>query len=55
MHNFVKKLSLVLFGVIAGVMISLNFSAVADKTLKAELPPSPDRRATRVYTGIWSN
>lgn len=58
MHNFVKKLSLVLFGVIAGVMISLNFSAVADKTLKAELPPLPIeelRAFTQVFGRIKSD
>lgn len=58
MHNFVKKLSLILFGVIAGVMISLNFSAVADKTLKAELPPLPIeelRAFTQVFGRIKSD
>lgn len=58
MDNFVKKLSLVFFGVIAGVMISLNFSAVADKALKAELPPLPIeelRAFTQVFGRIKSD
>lgn len=58
MHNFVKKLSLILFGVTAGVMISLNFSAGADKALKAELPPLPIeelRAFTQVFGRIKSD
>lgn len=58
MHNFVKKLSLIFFGVAAGVMISLNFSAVADKALKAELPPLPIeelRAFTQVFGRIKSD
>lgn len=58
MDNFVRKLSLVFFGVITGVMISLNFSAVADKALKAELPPLPIeelRAFTQVFGRIKSD
>ena len=58
MHNFIKKLSLILSGVAAGVMISLNFSAVADKALKAELPPLPIeelRAFTQVFGRIKSD
>ncbi len=58
MHNFIKKFSLILFGVAAGVMISLNFSAVADKALKAELPPLPIeelRAFTQVFGRIKSD
>lgn len=58
MHNFVKKLSLVLSGVAAGVLISLNFSAVADKALQAELPPLPIeelRAFTQVFGRIKSD
>ncbi|SDY20861.1 S41 family peptidase [Nitrosomonas sp. Nm33] len=58
MHNFMKKLSLILLGVAAGVMISLNFSAVADKALKTELPPLPIeelRAFTQVFGRIKSD
>ncbi|MDV6344967.1 S41 family peptidase [Nitrosomonas sp. Is37] len=58
MHNFIKKLSLILLGVAAGVMISLNFSAVADKALKTELPPLPIeelRAFTQVFGRIKSD
>lgn len=58
MHNLIKKLSLILLGVAAGVMISLNFSAVADKALKAELPPLPIeelRAFTQVFGRIKSD
>lgn len=37
MRNFMNKISLVFIGIIAGVMVSLNFSAIADKEIKEEL------------------
>ncbi len=41
MRNILKKTSLVLIGIIAGVMISLNYSAVANKESKTRLHPLP--------------
>lgn len=41
MRNFMKKISLVFVGIIAGVMVSLNFSAIADKEIKEELQTLP--------------
>lgn len=41
MRNIIKKTGLVLIGVIAGVMISLNFSAIANKESKTHLHPLP--------------
>lgn len=58
MHKLVNKVSLVVLGIIAGVMISLNFSAVADKTLKDELPALPIeelRAFTQVFGRIKSD
>jgi C-terminal processing protease CtpA/Prc len=58
MHKLVNKVSLVVLGIIAGVMISLNFSAIADKTLKDELPALPIeelRAFTQVFGRIKSD
>ncbi|MDP1558698.1 MAG: S41 family peptidase [Nitrosomonas sp.] len=41
MHNILKKLGFILFGAVAGVMLSLNFSAVANKETKEVLHPLP--------------
>lgn len=41
MRNIIKKTGLILVGIIAGVMISLNFSAVANKESQARLHPLP--------------
>lgn len=41
MRNFMNKISLVFVGIIAGVMVSLNFSAIADKEIKQELQTLP--------------
>lgn len=41
MHNILKKLGFILFGAIAGVMLSLNFSAVANKETKEIVHPLP--------------
>ncbi len=41
MHNLMNKISLVFIGVIAGVMVSLNFSAIANKEIKEELQTLP--------------
>jgi len=41
MRNFMNKISLIFIGIIAGVMVSLNFSAIADKEVKEELQTLP--------------
>ncbi|MBE7527616.1 S41 family peptidase [Nitrosomonas sp.] len=41
MRNFMKKTGLVFIGIIAGIMVSLNFSAIADKEIKEELQTLP--------------
>lgn len=58
MYKLVNKVSLVVLGVIAGVMISLNFSAIADKTLRDEpsaLPIEELRAFTQVFGRIKSD
>lgn len=41
MRNFMKKTSLILFGIVTGIMVSLNFSAIADKGMRGELQALP--------------
>jgi carboxyl-terminal processing protease len=41
MRNFMKKTSLILFGIVTGIMVSLNFSAIADKGIRDELQALP--------------
>jgi carboxyl-terminal processing protease len=41
MRNFMKKTSLILFGIVTGIMVSLNFSAIADKGITDELQALP--------------
>ncbi len=41
MRNFMKKTSLILFGIIVGIMVSLNFSAIAEKSTRDELQTLP--------------
>jgi carboxyl-terminal processing protease len=41
MRNFMKKTSLILFGIVTGIMVSLNFSAIADKGIRDELQTLP--------------
>ena len=41
MRNFMKKTSLIFVGVVAGIMVSLNFSAIADKQIRDELHTLP--------------
>lgn len=58
MHNTIKKIGLVLIGTLAGVMISLNFSAVADKATQQVVHPLPIeelRSFTQVFGRIKSD
>ena len=41
MRNFMKKTSLILFGIVTGIMVSLNFSAIAEKGIRDELQALP--------------
>jgi len=58
MHNKLEKFSLLLIGAVAGVMLSLNFSAVADKETNKILLPLPVeelRAFTEVFGRIKTN
>lgn len=58
MHNTIKKIGLVLFGVFTGVIVSLNFSAVANKTNQEVIHPLPIeelRSFTQVFGRIKSD
>lgn len=52
MRSKLQKLSLVLTGVIAGILISLNFSASADRSVLAPLPVEELRAFTDVFNAI---
>ena len=52
MRNKLQKLSLVLTGVLAGVLISLNFSASADRSALAPLPVEELRAFADVFNAI---
>jgi len=57
MRGKLHHIGLILFGALAGIMISLNFSAVADKTVGAAAPlPIDELRAfTEVFSKIKSD
>src|SRR5256886_3004709 len=50
MHNKFRNIGLIFIGVIAGVLISLNFQAVADRAARTVLPIEElrDRKSTRL-------
>ena len=52
MRSKLQKLSLILTGVIAGILISLNFSASADRSALAPLPVEELRAFTDVFNAI---
>src|SRR5260370_6128132 len=52
MHSKLKQLSLIVLGVCLGVMISLNFSAVAQRDVLAPLPVEELRAFTEVFGRI---
>lgn len=52
MRSKLQKLGLIFTGVVAGVLISLNFSAVADRTAPAPLPVEELRAFADVFNAI---
>ncbi len=52
MQNKFKQLGLIMVGVLAGVMISLNYSANADKSSRTSLPVEELRAFTDVFNAI---
>ena len=55
MASRVRQLGLVLAGVVAGVLVSLNFQAIADRATRAPLPIAELRAFTEVFGAIKSN
>ena len=58
MHNTIKKIGLILIGVLTGVMVSLNFSAVANRATQEVMYPLPIeelRSFTQVFGRIKSD
>ena len=54
MGNKMRHFGLVIFGVITGVMLSLNFSANADKETQGVLHPLPIEEL-RAFTEVFGN
>src|SRR5437870_13849577 len=52
MHNKFRNIGLIFIGVIAGVLISLNFQAVADRSARTVLPIEELRAFTEVFGAI---
>jgi len=55
MGSRVRQWGLVLAGVIAGILVSLNFQAIADRATRAPLPIAELRAFTEVFGAIKSN
>src|SRR5487761_2518104 len=52
MRNKFQKLGLILFGLVAGILVSLNFSASASKEAEAPLPVEELRNFADVFDAI---
>ena len=52
MRNKLQKLGLIFTGVVAGILISLNFSASADRTVLAPLPVEELRAFADVFNAV---
>src|ERR1700704_2396986 len=55
MHNKFRNIGLIFIGVIAGVLISLNFQAFADRATRSPLPIEELRAFTEVFGAIKTN
>src|SRR5713101_3378829 len=55
MHNKFRNIGLIFVGVVAGVLISLNFQAVADRATRTVLPIEELRAFTEVFGAIKAN
>src|SRR5438093_3551614 len=55
MHNKFRNIGLIFIGVIAGVLISLHFQAVADRAARTVLPIEELRAFTEVFGAIKTN
>jgi carboxyl-terminal processing protease len=55
MQNKLRSIGLMLVGAVAGVLISLNFQAIADRATRSPLPIEELRAFTEVFGAIKSN
>src|SRR3981081_1666475 len=55
MHTRLRNFGLIAVGAVAGVLISLNFQAVADRAGRAPLPIEERRAFTEVFGAIKTN
>ena len=55
MNGRVRSIGLVFVGVVAGVLVSLNFQAIADRTSRSPLPVEELRSFTEVFGAIKSH
>ena len=55
MHNKLRSIGLMLVGAVAGVLISLNFQAIADRATRSPLPIEELRAFTEVFGAIKTN
>jgi carboxyl-terminal processing protease len=55
MHNRLRTFGLIALGAVAGVLISLNFQAVADRAARSPLPIEELRAFTEVFGAIKTN
>jgi carboxyl-terminal processing protease len=55
MHNRLRNLGLIAVGAVAGVLISLNFQAIADRATRTSLPIEELRAFTEVFGAIKTN
>jgi len=55
MHTRLRNFGLIAFGAVAGVLISLNFQAVADRATRTTLPIEELRAFTEVFGAIKTN
>jgi carboxyl-terminal processing protease len=55
MHTKLRSIGLMLVGAVAGVLISLNFQAIADRATRSPLPVQELRAFTEVFGAIKTN
>ena len=55
MHSKLRNIGLILLGAVAGVLVSLNFQAVAERAARAPLPVEELRAFTEVFGAIKTN
>src|SRR5918996_514226 len=55
MHTRLRSIGFIIVGAVAGVLISLNFQAIADRSARAPLPIEELRAFTEVFGAIKTN